>query len=229
MPNINPDGGTNVEYDHTPDVCPQCHHALHPKLLQSTLSGEVSAVGTLLEIAYKCTHRNCQSMFIGQYKKHQTNQSRDAMVGVFKYVKSVPIKYVAPDTFPEVEEISPSFKKIYEQACAAEASQLDEISGVGFRKALEFLIKDYCIHKNPESEEKIKSAFLGVVIGEYVEDTNLKACAQRAAWLGNDETHYVRKWEDKDITDLKTLINLSCVWVRSNVLTEQYMREMEKA
>ena len=31
--------------------------------------------------------------------------------------------------------------------------------------------------------------------------------SQRAAWIGNDETHYVRKWEEKDIEDLKILID----------------------
>lgn len=226
MPQINADGSSVVEYDHTPDVCPQCHHALHPKILTATLNGSATAQGTFLEVACKCTHRLCQSMFIGQYKRFQKNPSGQ-MFGTFKLQKCVPLKYIAPEIFPEVEKISPSFKNIYEQACAAEAAQFDEISGVGYRKALEFLIKDYCIHKNPEKEVEIKAVFLGVVINNYVEDANLKACAQRAAWLGNDETHYVRKWENKDINDLKTLINLSCVWVRSNILTEQYLSEME--
>lgn len=227
MPIINPDGQNSVEYDYTPDICPQCHHALHPKVLTSTLNGDSATLPNIfLEIAYKCTHRSCQSMFIGQYKRYQQHSSGQ-MGGVFRLEKCVPLKYIAPEIFPEVEEISPGFKNIYEQAYAAEAAQLDEISGVGYRKALEFLIKDYCIYKNPENKEEIKSAFLGVVINKFVEDANLKACAQRAAWLGNDETHYVRKWENKDINDLKALINLSCVWVRSNILTEKYLSEME--
>ena len=65
MPQINPDSGNQVNYDHVPDVCPQCHHALNPKILQATLNGNASARGTLLEIAFKCTYRNCRSMFIG--------------------------------------------------------------------------------------------------------------------------------------------------------------------
>jgi hypothetical protein len=52
------------------------------------------------------------------------------------------------------------------------------------------------------------------------------AYAKRAAWLGNDEIHYVRKWEDRDINDLKILIELTCGWVRNNLLTEKYMAEM---
>lgn len=52
MPNITPDDGNQDQYDHMPDVCPQCHHALHPKLLQATLNGNVNERGTLLEIVF---------------------------------------------------------------------------------------------------------------------------------------------------------------------------------
>lgn len=227
MSNINVDGQNPVEYDHTPDVCPQCHHALNPKTLQATVSGNIDTQGTILEIAFKCTHRNCQRMFIGQYVRKNINSSSGKMTGKFYFQKSVPIRLEIQNIFPEVEEISPSFKTIYTQAYAAQSYGLDEISGVGYRKALEFLIKDYCIHKKPDNEERIKSSLLSAVINEHVDDANLKNCAQRAAWLGNDETHYVRKWEDKDISDLKLLIDLSCVWVRSNVLTEKYLQEMQ--
>jgi hypothetical protein len=32
------------------------------------------------------------------------------------------------------------------------------------------------------------------VIEEYIDDSDLKEIAKRAIWLGNDETHIVRKW-----------------------------------
>ena len=51
---------------------------------------------------------------------------------------------------------------------------------------------------------------------------------KRAVWLGNDETHYVRKWEDKDISDLKRLIKLTVNWIENNLLTQDYMSTMEE-
>ncbi len=226
MPNITTIEGTIVTYDHYPDVCPMCHHALNPHFLSSTLSGQINEHGTQLEMAFKCTHRNCLRMFIGRYEQKSIHTPTKKPHGTFTFQTSAPLKYKAPEVSQEVSEVSPSFKTIYGQACAAESYSLNEIAGVAYRKALEFLIKDYCIHKKPENEQEIKSAFLGVVINNYVDDRNLKTCAQRAAWLGNDETHYVRKWENKDINDLKVLINLSCVWVQSNILTEKYLHEM---
>jgi hypothetical protein len=52
------------------------------------------------------------------------------------------------------------------------------------------------------------------------------ACGVRAAKLGNDELQYGRRFEDKDISDLKTLIELIMIWIRNLHLTWRYMEEM---
>ena len=54
----------------------------------------------------------------------------------------------------------------------------------------------------------------------------MRAAAKRATWLGNDETHYVRRWEDKDITDLKNLVRLTVNAVENAILMRQYEKEM---
>ncbi len=41
------------------------------------------------------------------------------------------------------------------------------------------------------------------------------------------ETHYIRKWEDKDVDDLKLLIRLTVNWIESHILTAQYTKEMK--
>jgi hypothetical protein len=50
--------------------------------------------------------------------------------------------------------------------------------------------------------------------------------AKRAAWLGNDETHYIRKWEDKDLDDLKKLIKLTVLWIEMEQMTKDALVEM---
>ena len=50
--------------------------------------------------------------------------------------------------------------------------------------------------------------------------------ASRAAWLGNDETHYIRKWVDKDVQNLKSLIDLTIRWIESEIETKQLLTEM---
>ena len=139
-----------------------------------------------------------------------------------------PIKPKEPEIPEEVKKISPEFITIYKQALFAEIMELDRICGVGYRKAIEFLIKDYCIYLNPDKEKEIKDNSLGNVIKKFINDFNIKACAERAAWLGNDETHYVREWQDKDINDLKELIQLTMQWIIADIKTKKYTKEMTK-
>jgi hypothetical protein len=95
------------------------------------------------------------------------------------------------------------------------------ISGPGYRKALEFLIKDYLtsLQTTDEAKKDIADLPLMAAIKKYVTDKRMLTTAERATWLGNDEAHYVRKWEDKDLQDLKNLIQLTCYWIQSEHLT----------
>lgn len=67
---------------------------------------------------------------------------------------------------------------------------------------------------------------LAKCIDDYVDDAMVKAVAKRAVWLGNDETHYVRKWEEKDVHDLKGLIRLTTLWIEKERETERLLSEM---
>lgn len=98
---------------------------------------------------------------------------------------------------------------------------------MGYRKSLEFLIKDFLIYKNPEDKEKIVSDHkFANVIKTYVEDKKIKDMASRASWLGNDHSHYFKKWTDKDVQDLKVLIKTTLFWVQAELEYEHYMKEM---
>jgi hypothetical protein len=127
---------------------------------------------------------------------------------------------------PEIEELSPSFVLIYRQALATEALNLTQMTGLGLREALEFLVKDYAISKAPQDEEVIKKKPLGLCINEYLKDPYLKECARRAAWLGNDEAHYAREWKSHDVEDQKKLIILTLRWLQNSMLSEKYFGEM---
>lgn len=45
-------------------------------------------------------------------------------------------------------------------------------------------------------------------------------------WLGNDETHYVRRWEEKDLSDLKRLISMTVSWIDLVMDSEAYQESM---
>jgi len=171
---------------------------------------------------FRCASRKCQALFVAYYSRHA---GQSATVD-FKLVRLAPSLPAPVDFGPEIARASPTFGAIYNQALAAESYQLDQLAGMGYRKALEFLIKDFTIAQRPADKKSIEKVLLGKCIDLYVDDVRVKECARRATWLGNDETHYLRRWEGKDIADLKTLIRLTVNWIESVILTEKYKTEM---
>ena len=77
---------------------------------------------------------------------------------------------------------------------------------MGYRKSLEFLIKDYAIYKHHDQCAAVESSSLSQCIATYIADERIKSLAKAAAWLGNDESHYVKKHSSYDLKDLKAFI-----------------------
>jgi len=119
-------------------------------------------------------------------------------------------------TFPEtIQRLSPTFCEIYGEASAAERGELRQVCGPAYRKSLEFLIKDYAKRAHPSRQKEIEAAPLGACIKTFVADPSIRDSAELAAWLRNDEAHYVKKWIDKDVSDLKQLIFLIVTLIES--------------
>jgi hypothetical protein len=199
-----------------PDSCPLCHHGIQPGFLSAVWIREKQQ----LEAVFRCPRGACQHLFIGVYSSPYATSSNWQLQHLAPSTVTLP-------TFPEsVTKLSPRFVEIMEQVAHADARKLDQINGMGLRKALEFLIKDFAIEEHPDQKSSIEKSDLANVIGRYVKDGNINACAKRAVWLGNDETHYLRKWEDKDITHLKDLVRLTVNWIDSHEMTKAYREEM---
>lgn len=161
-------------------------------------------------------------MFIANYGIADRTGTRK----IFKFKGTTPTN-LKGRAFPEsIVGVSPAFCEIHRQAEAASVLNLDQLEGIGLRKALEFLVKDYAGHEHPGDEAKIRSMPLANCIETYISDVNVKQCSKRAAWLGNDETHYSRKWETKDIEDLRRLVHLTVNGIDNALLAKKYMSEM---
>jgi hypothetical protein len=208
-------------YYTNPDICPLCICHIKPKKYIANFTNLFFSKERL-QIIFRCTNKKCDRFFVATYIKDRDRG----------YSSRFCLEDLSPKNFPKTEfskiikELSPNFVEVYNQAIAAESSNLPQISGMGFRKALEFLIKDFAIDQNPDKEKSIKSNFLGTVLKDYIDDPRLKTTAERATWLGNDETHYVKKWIDKDVNDLKLLIRLSVNWIENVLLTNEYSSDM---
>ena len=191
---------TTVTID-TPSKCPHCGRTMSPLHVGQSTSSERTSVSEegRFSVIFRCSFEDCLKYFVIEY----INDNYESASTV-NYTYRPPIKVKLPEN---IEKVSPVFVEIYSQATVAESEVLNQIAGVGYRKAAEFLIKDYVISKNPSDEEHIKSIMLGKVIADYLNDfPKIQALAKSVAWIGNDETHYVRRHDGKDIDDLKKFI-----------------------
>jgi hypothetical protein len=216
---LTPSGSSSyMEIAAHPDHCPICHSKVIPKLLWIEGGGRFYAAD--LEVVYKCPNSECDEMFIGYFR------SGHSASGVLALFLTRPFEPV-PIAFSQcIRDISPTFCEIYDHAHKAEEFGLTQVCGVGYRKALEFLIKDYLLRNRPDDKTAIETKLLGPCIEKYVEDPRIREVAKRAAWLGNDETHYQRRWVDKDLNDLKMLVDLVLHWIEMEHLTEEALNSM---
>ncbi|QTF92191.1 hypothetical protein [Halomonas sp. BM-2019] len=212
----------SFKVDSYPNHCPVCKSRI--SAIQTPTYTEPRE--NSLEVAYCCPSEDCGSLFVARFER--LKPSPTTINAYHTLVECVPYSADKPDIVEEVANLSPLFVEIFTQSYQAEALNMKQISGIGYRKSLEFLIKDFCISSHPDKSEEIKGAPLAKCIGDYIDDIRIKECARRASWLGNDEAHYVRKWSDKDVEDLKILIRLCALWIQSHILTEAYAASMEK-
>ncbi|MEK7581127.1 MAG: hypothetical protein AAB512_02470 [Patescibacteria group bacterium] len=122
-----------------PDICPSCGKG-------------ISAVpaygfkGKWLQVVFRCPIVDCSRLFIAHYGESDNN-----VVHFLLRTELLPV--VEDEEFPaSITKVSPKFKTIYNQSKKAEEGGLEEICGLGYRKSLEFLVKDYLISKSAPKE-----------------------------------------------------------------------------
>jgi hypothetical protein len=213
-------GQTSILIEKDPDLCPICHRNISPRYLEAH---RLIVDGVFdIEVLYRCTNAKCQSCFVAYYQR----EGQKSQLEYYVFRETKPRTFINQAFSKQIQNVSQNFVKIYNQSLAAESLGLTEINGIGLRKSIEFLVKDFAIHLSPDKQEEIKKAKLGGTIKTYIKDEAVKSMATLATWLGNDETHYVRKWENKDIEDLKRLIRLTVNAIENALLMEEYEKEM---
>lgn len=203
-----------------PNACPMCHIAIRPEYIKDLEGVEIDSGSKRLQIVFLCTNNDCKRFFVATYHTRRTTES------LYWLSDTGPTTALQRDWGKHIRKLSPMFCRIHGQAAEAEARGLEQIAGMGYGKALEFLIKDYAIEEHPDEEEQVRKAWIGACIDNYVDDAKVEMVAKRAIWLRNDETHYTRVWEDRDVDDLKNLIAITVNFIESGVIAKEYEKEM---
>ena len=89
---------------------------------------------------FRCSRSACKKYFAVEYISHLDLK----LCSIAKYSYRPPIEVKLPEN---IEKFLLFLSKFHSQATVAEAEVLNQIAGVGYRKAAEFLIKDYATSK----------------------------------------------------------------------------------
>ena len=207
-----------VEFN-LPPICPFCGYNIYPRYLNGFI---VNSVAIAVMMCSRCTRfftKNFGTRDV--YDRCIENTDGESFLApslskIFAFSENI-------------ENLSGDFVETYNQAEQAEQHGLDKICGMGYRKALEFLIKDYIIRDFFEEDkiEKVKKKHLGLCIDQDVKNDKIKELAKRAVWLGNDEAHYLN-YHNEEISYLKTLINVVVHWIDDELTSEKALSEIVK-
>ena len=201
--------------------CPMCGAFMEPVVLYSIITEKKDV---FLRDFYGATilyySPQCKDVFLCKLNLIKTAKNNDS-----KNFAGIQPEYFPSTIFKQyfqnsISSISPKFVEIYNQSYAAEQHGLYEICGMGYRKSLEFLIKDFLISKNVDDRENIENQSLSQCIKALTDEyPKLKLVAERATWLGNDESHYVRKHLNYDLETLKSLIVATAAYIELESVT----------
>jgi len=191
-------------------------------LLVGCPPGEAYGFGSRLAITYRCSNTKCDHAFLAYFTPSPDLTRAPGGLPVFTHSYSVPSKKQAPAVPARVATLSPRFTAVLAEAVDAEGRGLFEVSGPGYRKALEILVKDFVLTKHGDEEERIRKMPLRDCIRTFLDDSRLEKRAAKAAYLGNDQTHYYIRHTHHDLDDLKTLMKMTVDSIDMILLDEAY-------
>lgn len=171
-------GGTKHNGVEHPNICPHCHVVNNPSLQFNVASKDTDNSHSNISV-WQCANQKCGKIFVALYKV------QDGKVKIIRFLNGLPKGPDWPKPILELQstngdsENKSKFIKTYLQSLEAESFGLDELAGMGYRKAIEYLVKDWAIKNNLEDKEKIEKSWLGAVIKGYYED-DLKEILERA-------------------------------------------------
>lgn len=150
-------------------------------------------------VVYRCTH--CRKPYLVTY-------TIDPKAKKTTFEQFFPSYHAEEYKNELIAETSPRFIDSYNQALRAESINDFELAAIGYRHALECLVKDYAMAELKKEREEVIGKTLANAIGEYLGENELIATADVVRILGNDYAHYERKYPQHDFALLKNYMRV---------------------
>lgn len=189
-------GNSSLKFEsEIPLECPHCSAYGVPSIVASTHVVHNSNTYHLLILEHSCCDKISQAIY-------RVNNGTGKLLSLLPQI-------IKSENFPDsIKEISPHFIELYNQCYEAEQRGFLELAGSGYRNAIEVLIKDYAISVLHKPEKEVISCSLSKAIQKYLSEVKPSQSADVVRILGNDHTHYERKYNDIDFQILKKYLKI---------------------
>ncbi|EOJ20315.1 DUF4145 domain-containing protein [Enterococcus faecalis] len=143
--------------------------------------------------------------------------------------KEILLKFA--DISSEIQEKFPEFVKIMKQSQEAEDANLDQLAGMGYRKALEFLVTDFLLEYPQEgaSEDWLKNpkTSLSSKIAKLPKERT-KNLSKAISFIGNDETHYSKRHPEQDVKSIKMFLKALISDIENEIAYQEAEKFLQK-
>lgn len=198
--------GASRRYGEVPETCPHCHHHVDPRRLTAcdTVLG-----GTRVDFAFQCPRPECRRVFVGRYEL--------GLDGELDLASVAPAQARRESVPAEVEALSPAFVEVFGQAQDADSRGHTHLAALGYRGALDLLVRDYAVREHPELAAEIRGLSLAGCIARFADNPRVKAAAARTPALapGCDD--------HEAVAELKVLLRLTVNWLDNVLLERTYL------
>lgn len=181
-----------------PAICPHCGLGVDAPIgakHTTDLNGNI-----LLSATCECTYCHKSFFFASLYNNSADNLAKNVLI--------FPSRDFEPFDNENLHKISEQFINMFNQAKQAEFNKNYELAAIGYRAALEILVKDYAVSELKNDKDEVAKKSLFEAIGEYLPVKELISTADVVRILGNDFTHYDRKYPQYDFDLLKSYMNI---------------------
>ena len=169
----------HCDYD-KPAVCPHCSISCDPTVINHTFLQVNKNNNPIIYILLILECTACHKQIVAMYS---IQNQHSTFLGMYP-------QNVTTFHDEQLQDLSPRFVKMYNQALAAKDAELFDLAAIGYRAAMEFLIKDYAVKESNEDPKNLKGKSLSKVIIEYLKDVPMVKTADMVRFLGNDAAHY---------------------------------------
>lgn len=175
-----------------PQTCPLCGIGNNPT---NNEAGRLEIQeGYIFTMHHRCPSCNKYHMTNQEYL-HQSNGTTMVLVYPNRVVNDIDRLFI---------DHAPRFVEFYSEAVEAEKMGLENITGTGYRSAIECLIKDYALDFKLDDKEYLSNPKLSFnnAIDRYIKDDELlKGALHFIREVGNDYTH----WDKSSSISLPTM------------------------